>query len=176
LRAPKRRHRVHRRHARRRTHIDDHRIVSTRVLPGPRARLIDVSATGALIETSQRLLPGTSVELHVETSDRRIERRTQQMLDLGFEAEVRTLCQKYGTDLPLLNTLGYAEMKPYLQGDCSLATAKREIILHTRQFAKRQRTWFRADPSIEWFDAEAPDLVDQVWQRVCEFGTKPSLE
>jgi len=47
--------------------VDDHKIVSASVRPGHRARLIDVSAGGALIETSQRLLPGTSVELQVQT-------------------------------------------------------------------------------------------------------------
>jgi len=50
---------------------EEHGIVSALVRPGHRARLIDVSAGGALIETSHRLLPGTSVELQVETvSDR----------------------------------------------------------------------------------------------------------
>ena len=47
--------------------IEDHRIVSACVRPGHRARLIDVSAGGALIETSHRLLPGTAVELQVAT-------------------------------------------------------------------------------------------------------------
>jgi hypothetical protein len=56
-----------RRHARRRLDADDHGIVSTRVRPGHRAKLIDVSAGGALVETTHRLLPGTSVELQVET-------------------------------------------------------------------------------------------------------------
>jgi hypothetical protein len=60
-----------RRQTRRRRHIDEHGIVSARVQPGQRARLIDVSAGGALIETSHRLLPGASVELHVETNSRR---------------------------------------------------------------------------------------------------------
>jgi hypothetical protein len=51
--------------------FEEHRIVSACVRPGHRARLIDVSAGGALIETSHRLLPGASVELQVETvSDR----------------------------------------------------------------------------------------------------------
>jgi hypothetical protein len=54
----------------RRRHIDEHGIVSARVRPGHRARVIDVSAGGALIETNQRLLPGTSVELHVEAGSR----------------------------------------------------------------------------------------------------------
>ena len=51
-------------------HVDAHGIVSTRVKPGRHARLIDVSAGGALIETSHRLLPGASVELHMESNKR----------------------------------------------------------------------------------------------------------
>jgi hypothetical protein len=56
-----------RRSTRRREAFEEHRIVSTSVRPGHPARLIDVSAGGALIETSHRLLPGTSVELQVDT-------------------------------------------------------------------------------------------------------------
>ena len=60
-----------RRQTRRLLHSDEHGIVSTRVRPGHRAKLIDVSADGALIETNHRLLPGTCVELHVETRSHR---------------------------------------------------------------------------------------------------------
>jgi hypothetical protein len=60
---------------RRQTHrhqqVEEHGIVSTRVKPGHHAKLVDVSAGGALIETSHRLLPGASVELHMETESRR---------------------------------------------------------------------------------------------------------
>jgi len=102
-------------------------------------------------------------------SNHRIQQRTEQMLELGWESEVRYLCEKYGFDLPLLNTLGYQEMKQYLLGDISLSQAKELTVLHTRQFAKRQRTWFRAVPEIEWFDADAYDLLEQVWRQVGEF-------
>ncbi len=99
----------------------------------------------------------------------RIKQRTAQMLESGWIAEVEYLCQKYGCDLPLLNTLGYQEIKQYLAGDIKLEQAKELTVLHTRQFAKRQRTWFRAYPEIEWFDVSLPDLCDRVWQRVAEF-------
>ncbi|MEG4147813.1 tRNA (adenosine(37)-N6)-dimethylallyltransferase MiaA [Microcoleus sp. Pol12B5] len=99
----------------------------------------------------------------------RIEQRTEQMLEQGWIAEVEYLCKKYGCDLPLLNTLGYQEMKQYLAGDIKLEEAKELTILHTRQFAKRQRTWFRAYPEIEWFDVSTPDLLERVWQRVQDF-------
>ena len=106
----------------------------------------------------------------------RIERRTQQMMAAGWEAETRNLCEQYGFDLPLLNTLGYREMKQYLQGEIDLDRAQELTVLHTRQFAKQQRTWFRADPTIEWFDADAADLPEQVWQRVQQFIAEEILD
>jgi tRNA dimethylallyltransferase len=43
------------------------------------------------------------------------------------------------------------------------------MITHTRQFAKRQRTWFRKNKQINWFDNTSPDLVEQVWQKIQAF-------
>lgn len=91
------------------------------------------------------------------------------MLEHGLVEEVEKLGKKYGWDLPLLSTLGYAEIKQYLAGDLSLAEAKELTVLHTCQFAKRQRTWFRAYSQIEWFCADAHDLVEQIWRRIQRF-------
>ncbi|MEH2263951.1 tRNA (adenosine(37)-N6)-dimethylallyltransferase MiaA [Nostoc sp.] len=109
------------------------------------------------------------LDCDVEKLGNRIKQRTEQMIADGLVAEVEYLCQKYGADLSLLNTLGYQEIKQYLAGDISLDEAKELIVLHTRQFAKRQRTWFRAYPQIEWFDANNPELLEKVWQRINEF-------
>lgn len=106
---------------------------------------------------------------------RRITQRTEMMVTAGLIEEVKTLVDKYSWDLPLLDTLGYREMKHYLAGDISLSEAKALTVVHTRQFAKRQRTWFRAYPDIQWFDADRPDLVDQVWQGVQEFRDNISM-
>lgn len=106
---------------------------------------------------------------NVEDLQKRIEWRTEQMVAMGLVAEVDFLCQKYGVDLPLLNTLGYQEIKEYLLGNVSLAQAKDLIVLHTRQFAKRQRTWFKAYSEIAWFDCDDANLVEKVWQKVQEF-------
>jgi tRNA dimethylallyltransferase len=120
--------------------------------------------------------PILQIGLDCETQalSERISRRTQLMISAGFVAEVEYLCEKYGTDLPLLNTLGYAEIKDYLAGKIDLEEAIGLTILHTRQFAKRQRTWFQRDADIEWFNADDPDLVEQVWQRIQEFMEKLS--
>ncbi|AOY79453.1 tRNA (adenosine(37)-N6)-dimethylallyltransferase MiaA [Moorena producens JHB] len=101
-----------------------------------------------------------------ESITQRIAQRTDQMLAAGFVAEVETIAQKYGWNLPLLDTLGYREIKDYLAGNLSLDQARELTVVHTRQFAKRQRTWFKAYPEIEWFDADCPDLLEKVWERI----------
>ena len=98
--------------------------------------------------------------------ERRIAQRTQAMVEAGFRDEVTRLAEKYGPGLPLLQTLGYGEMLRHVRGGSSLATAQVEIVLHTRQFAKRQRTWFHNRATVKWFDADARDLVDRVWEQV----------
>jgi tRNA dimethylallyltransferase len=103
-----------------------------------------------------------------EALEQRIARRTEEMVKAGFVAEVEALRQKYG-DLPLLKTLGYREMGQYLAGEVNLEEAKALTVLHTRQFAKQQRTWFRADETIAWFDSDSPNLFAKVWERVQEF-------
>ncbi|MFN7413361.1 MAG: tRNA (adenosine(37)-N6)-dimethylallyltransferase MiaA [Dolichospermum sp.] len=104
-----------------------------------------------------------------EHLDVRIRNRTEQMIADGLVGEVEYLCQKDGTDLSLLNTLGYQEIKQYLTGEISLEEAKELIVLHTRQFAKRQRTWFRQSPNLEYVDMNNPDLLETVWRRINEF-------
>ncbi|MTJ49241.1 tRNA (adenosine(37)-N6)-dimethylallyltransferase MiaA [Dolichospermum sp. UHCC 0259] len=104
-----------------------------------------------------------------EHLDVRIRQRTEQMIADGLVAEVEYLCQKYGNDLSLLNTLGYQEIKQYLAGELALDEAKELIVLHTRQFAKRQRTWFRQSPNLEYVNMDNPDLLESVWQRINQF-------
>lgn len=94
----------------------------------------------------------------------RIRHRTEKMLASGLVAEVEAIIDQYGESLPLLNTLGYQEIKDYLAGKTDLTTAKDLIILHTRQFAKRQRTWFRSQREIAWLDPQQP----QLWQKIVE--------
>ena len=106
------------------------------------------------------------LDCSTEEIKQRIIHRTSKMIEQGLVKEVETLINKYGSELPLLNTLGYAEIKQYLAGDISLTEAEELINLHTRQFAKRQKTWFRAYPEINWFRANSPDLLEQVWEKI----------
>jgi tRNA dimethylallyltransferase len=113
--------------------------------------------------------PILQIGLRSERLDDRIALRTRQMFELGFVNEVKGLVEKYGDGLPLLNTLGYQEVRQYLRGEITLEEAEVLTVLHTRQFAKRQKTWFNGIKSIEWFDADAVDLVPQVLGRMTEF-------
>ncbi|MFT0788655.1 tRNA (adenosine(37)-N6)-dimethylallyltransferase MiaA [Synechococcus sp. H55.10] len=98
--------------------------------------------------------------------EQRIARRTAEMMERGWIEEVKTLRERYGPDLPLLQTLGYAEIGAYLEGRIPEAELQPLIVRRTRQFAKRQMTWFRAMPGIQWLDCEAEDLPEQIWERV----------
>ncbi|MEL6350779.1 MAG: tRNA (adenosine(37)-N6)-dimethylallyltransferase MiaA [Cyanobacteria bacterium J06627_28] len=102
----------------------------------------------------------------------RITTRVHQMIAAGFVNEVAYLIDKYGADLPLLKTLGYAEVQQHIKGDISLDRAIELTVQHTCQFAKRQRTWFQKEPRIEWFTAGDPKLIDQVSTRVEAFYTR----
>ncbi len=138
-------------------------------------RALEVAyVTGQPLSTLQGQQPPTypilylGLDCDTTALRRRIHLRTAHMIEQGLVAEVETLCRAYGSELPLLKTLGYAEVMGYLAGDYSLAIAIDLIEKHTYQFAKRQRTWFRKRP-IHWFDAEAPDLIDQVWTTIKAF-------
>lgn len=105
----------------------------------------------------------------VAALDNRIAIRTKQMIEMGLVQEVDYLCHKYGENLSLLNTLGYAEIKQYLAGEINLEEAIALTVTRTRQFAKRQRTWFRKNKNIHWFDSGSSNLVEQVWQTIQQF-------
>lgn len=81
-----------------------------------------------------------------------INRRVDQMMDLGLLEEVKRLLPY--RELNALKTVGYAELFEYLDGNCSLAEAVDRIKQNTRRFAKRQLTWFRRDEEIKWFEPE----------------------
>lgn len=81
----------------------------------------------------------------------KINLRTDIMLEKGFVAEVEGLIAKYGRNLQMLNTLGYKEICEYLDGGTTLDEAREKIQKNTRNYAKRQLTWFRANEKIKWY-------------------------
>lgn len=83
-----------------------------------------------------------------------VDRRVEAMMDRGWLTEVRKLRELgYGPELPSQAALGYRELHRFCDGEQSLSEAVARTKTATRRFAKRQRTWFRADQEIRWFDA-----------------------
>ena len=81
-----------------------------------------------------------------------INARVIRMIRKGLVHEVEALLNKYGETQTLMSTIGYKEIISYLKGEkASLSEARREIQLKTRRYAKKQMTWFRANPKIKWF-------------------------
>jgi tRNA dimethylallyltransferase len=102
----------------------------------------------------------------------RIRRRVDQQLRDGFLDEVRALERRpQGLSRTAAQALGYGELAAHLRGECTLDEAVDTIVLRTRQFAVRQIRWFRRDPRLVWFDADADggvanllDGVDALWR------------
>jgi tRNA dimethylallyltransferase len=83
-----------------------------------------------------------------------IDRRVEGMVEAGLWAETADLLNRgYHAELKALRTLGYQEAVACLRGDMDGERAVALIQLHTRQYAKRQLTWFRKDPEIIWVDS-----------------------
>ncbi|GAA4451133.1 tRNA (adenosine(37)-N6)-dimethylallyltransferase MiaA [Rurimicrobium arvi] len=90
----------------------------------------------------------------------RINLRVDQMMDAGLEAEVRALVPLRG--LKNLNTVGYAELFDYFDGKLSLSEAIEKIRQHSRNYAKRQLTWFKKDSRFLWKDARSPYTLNEI--------------
>ena len=78
----------------------------------------------------------------------RINHRVDRMIEEGLEQEARTYIND--RHLNALNTVGYKEMFEYFDGKISLSQTVEKIKINTRQYAKRQMTWFRKDKEIIW--------------------------
>lgn len=96
----------------------------------------------------------------------RIAQRFARMLEQGLVAEVDRLYRRddLHAALPALRAVGYRQVWQYLAGELDYAQMAERAVIATRQYAKRQLTWLRAEPDALWLDAEAADLL----QRVCE--------
>ena len=77
------------------------------------------------------------------------------MLEQGLLKEVEDLYKEgYDSSLISMQGLGYKEILAYLKGECTLEEAVYVLKRDTRHFAKRQLTWFRHDPNIQWVDKD----------------------
>ncbi len=97
------------------------------------------------------------IELPREALNRRIDARVDAMMEQGLLEEVKSLLPY--RNMNALQTVGYAELFDYLDGKTTLENAVAAIKTHTRQYAKRQVTWFKKDGEIKWFK---PDHVKEM--------------
>lgn len=88
----------------------------------------------------------------------RLERRAQAMFHEGLVDEARALRARLGPDHPLLKTMGYEEALLLADGTLDERAGLERIAIRQRQYAKRQRTWFKKEPWWERLDARDPDL------------------
>ena len=82
----------------------------------------------------------------------RIARRTKNMFLSGIIEETKYLISQYGSDLPLLETIGYREAKDVLSNNLPIDQAIELTTIKTNQFAKRQKTWFRNKNNPIWLN------------------------
>ena len=115
-------------------------------------------ASGQSMSSQQGAVPPPwrVLELGLNPGDlrQRIDQRTRQLYDSGLVKETAKLRDRYGADLPLLQTIGYGEALELLAGRLSREKAIAITSQRTRQFAKRQRTWFRRQHQPCWLSGE----------------------
>lgn len=135
-----------------------------RIHPNNLPRLIRaleiVAKTGQPVEPESLLapVPALHLGLHMERTalHRRTDARITEQLQQNLIGEAATLLDMgYAPELPALNGLGYRQMIQYLRGDCSYDEAIAHYKTATHQYVRRQLTWFRKDPRVEWVDVNA---------------------
>lgn len=101
----------------------------------------------------------------------RIETRVDRMLEQGWADEVRELIRTVRPDAPAWKASGYTVIRDYVEDRLDLSSARERIIIETRQYAKRQRTWFRhqlppaAVTVVNPEDSQARAVVREWWER-----------
>ena len=145
------------------------RAIETALLAGERISDLHARAKFAQknVDVHARYLvidPGTSLQL-------RIAQRVDSMVENGWVDEVARLMSAVPTDAPAWNATGYSAMRTFVQGECDLSSARERVIIETRQYAKRQRTWFRhqlpaaAVTRVNPDDAEFGAVVRDWWEK-----------
>jgi len=98
---------------------------------------------------------------------KQIEKRVDLMIEAGFAEEVKRLLEmNYPAGLKSMQSIGYRHMVEYMAGRIPLDETIRTLKQDTRRFAKRQMTWFNADPEIVWVK---PDQTDDIKMLINSF-------
>ncbi len=102
--------------------------------------------------------PSVWLGLDVEPDTHRawIAARARDQFDAGLIDEARSLRERFDPALPAFSAIGYREAWSVLDGELSIDRAIERDIQRNVAFARRQRTWFRAEPAIDWLTADGP--------------------
>jgi tRNA dimethylallyltransferase len=144
---------------------------ATKILPGNGRRIVRalevIELTGAPFTASLPALQPyyesvqIGVDLDTAALDQRIATRVDRMWAAGLVAEVEALVDRgLRSGRTASRALGYQQVLRFLDGELAEPAAHAETVQATRRFVRRQRSWFRRDPRIGWFDAARDDLVE----------------
>ena len=161
---------------------------AARIRPGDRQRIqralevIERSGRPLSALLAEDLRGGTregDLRLVVAPADRavlfeRIAQRFDDMMRHGLLDEVRSLRGRgdLHAELPAARLIGYRQLWNHLDGGSTLDEAVQKAVAATRQLARRQLTWLRAEPGAEWFDSLHPATPERIARRVAEWLRK----
>ena len=102
------------------------------------------------------------LNLERDILDKRIENRVLEMFNRGLVKEVEQIFDELVKGKTAQKALGYSQVIQYLKNEITLDQAIEQTIVQTRKYARRQISWFKRDPLIQWFDAQEDDLLEKV--------------
>jgi len=147
------------------------RAIETAVLSGKRISELHSVHNATCERSESKVSPSYLVVDPGETLSARIEARVERMLASGWIDEIEQLSRKVPADAPAWKASGYLVMRRHVEGALDLSTVKERVIIETRQYAKRQRTWFRhqlppaAVTHVNPEDSQARAVVREWWER-----------
>jgi tRNA dimethylallyltransferase len=145
------------------------RAIETALISGTRISDLHARHNAALGEATSTYASYLLVDPGPDLASR-IEARVSDMIACGWADEVRELTSTIPADAPAWKATGYGAMREYIDGQSDLSSARERIIIETRQYAKRQRTWFRnqlpeADVThLNPDDPRAAEIVREWWE------------
>jgi len=147
------------------------RAIETALLAGSRISDLHAEHTAAIVLQAENDRPAYLVVDPGEALGERIESRVDTMLEQGWADEVRELTRTVPPEAPAWQASGYSVMREYVEGALDLSSARQRIIIETRQYAKRQRTWFRhqlppaAVTLVNPEDSRSREIARDWWER-----------
>ena len=147
------------------------RAIETAVLSGQRISELHSLHNATLSASGPSTSPSYLVVDSGPSLAGRIAARVDQMLADGWADEVRELSRKVPPEAPAWKASGYSVMRAHVEGKLDLSSARERVIIETRQYAKRQRTWFRhqlppaAVTHVNPEDSRARAVAREWWER-----------